>query len=325
MGHVMVIGAPSRTARTAVTEVLARELADVSFWPAAEAVPGSVRPRVTGAIVNGPDTGSEFAASLPSIRAWSRVTGRNASYSGEFAALGARGVAMHGGPPGFSVAETAEFTVLMMLALVRRLGEAEAAGRSRDRERIESVTHASSSLRDERVGIVGLGRIGRVTAEVVGGFGATLVHAAARDRADCCAASGGRYGEHLSLGDTLASSGLVSVHLRDRPGGWRVDREFLAAMRPGAILVNTAQGSLVDEEALLDALASGHLAGAGLDVFAGEPLASEALLVAPNVLLTPHVAGKTVGVGRRIWRAAAQALLAMDTEPGPGCPAGGTA
>jgi phosphoglycerate dehydrogenase-like enzyme len=100
---------------------------------------------------------------------------------------------------------------------------------------------------------------------------------------------------HRALADLLAEADIVSLHLPLVPETERlIDRAALARMKRGAILVNTARGGLIDETALIDALASGHLRAAGLDVFAAEPLPSDSpLLALDNVVLMPHVAWLT--------------------------------
>jgi phosphoglycerate dehydrogenase-like enzyme len=104
-----------------------------------------------------------------------------------------------------------------------------------------------------------------------------------------------------SLPDLLAASDIVSLHLplTDATHGL-LDRKALASMRPGAVIVNTARGAIIDEPALVEALRTGALAAAGLDVFAEEPVpADNPLLALPNVVLTPHVSWYTVDTMRR--------------------------
>lgn len=144
------------------------------------------------------------------------------------------------------------------------------------------------SIRDKTMGILGLGRHGLPVARVAQTFGMrtvawgpTLTPERARDAGV----------ERLELDDLLARVDVLSVHLRlsDLSRGL-IDRRRLELMAPDAILINTARGAIVDEEALADVLARGHLAGAGLDVFAHEPLAADSPLRGlPNALLTPHV------------------------------------
>ena len=146
------------------------------------------------------------------------------------------------------------------------------------------------SLAGRTLGILGYGRHGRPVAKLARAFGMKIV---AWDRSG--AQAGGEADVlRLPLDELLAISDVVSIHLRlsDESRGL-VNGERLAKMKPGAILINTARGEIVDEAALIDALRAGRLAGAGLDVFAREPLAaSSPLRTLPNVLLTPHIGWK---------------------------------
>jgi phosphoglycerate dehydrogenase-like enzyme len=146
------------------------------------------------------------------------------------------------------------------------------------------------TLAGRTLGILGLGRHGRPVARIAAAFGMRVL---AWDRT-------GRYaaGEpavaRLPLDELLDRCDVVSIHLRLSPESrGLLDGERLARMRPRAILINTARGAIVDEQALVAALAAGRLAGAGLDVFATEPLpAGHPLRTAPNVVLTPHIGWK---------------------------------
>ena len=115
----------------------------------------------------------------------------------------------------------------------------------------------------------------------------------------------------VSLAELLASADVVTLHTRFTPGTAKlIDAAALAAMRPSALLVNTARGELVDEAALTAALRSGSLTGAALDTFAEEPLPAESPLRAmPNVVLSPHVAGQTAEAVVKVGLAAADAIL----------------
>jgi phosphoglycerate dehydrogenase-like enzyme len=166
------------------------------------------------------------------------------------------------------------------------------------------------TLAGRTLGILGLGRHGRPVARIAAAFG-MLVLAWDRD-------PGREYpddepvAERLPLDDLLERSDVVSVHLKLSPASTGLlDAERLARLRPGAILVNTARGAIVDEQALVEALRSGRLAGAGLDVFATEPLpAGHPLRTAPNVVLTPHIGWKVEEVFTEWAEVAAEQLAA---------------
>ncbi|MFF4505672.1 NAD(P)-dependent oxidoreductase [Streptomyces sp. NPDC001401] len=207
----------------------------------------------------------------------------------------------------------------MMLMLIRQVAGAEQALRDGGADSIELVNHASGSLGDETVGLIGLGRIGKAVANLLTPHRPRLLHTARRLPENCCAETDGRYGDHVTLDELLAQSTVLSLHLRDREGTWRLGEEQLARMRHGAFLINTAQGCLVDEEALCNHLESGNLRAAALDVFEQEPLPADSRLrVTSNLLLTPHVAGKTRGVARRLWTDACHNLISeMGALTGP--------
>ncbi len=115
----------------------------------------------------------------------------------------------------------------------------------------------------------------------------------------------------LLLMEMLAAADVVSLHARLTPETYgMIDARAIAAMRPGAVLVNTARGELVDEAALIAALQTGHLTGAALDTYAVEPLpAGSPLRSMANVVLSPHVAGQTKAAVLQVGLAAAQAIL----------------
>jgi phosphoglycerate dehydrogenase-like enzyme len=180
-----------------------------------------------------------------------------------------------------------ELTFGLMLAVLRRIhplaGELAAGG---------WPAAMGGTLAGRTLGILGLGRHGRPVARIAAAFG-MLVLAWDRGRGRAYA-DDEPVAERLPLDDLLERSDVVSVHLKLSPESTGLlDRDRLARLRPGAILVNTARGAIVDEPALVEALRSGRLAGAGLDVFATEPLpAGHPLRTAPNVVLTPHIGWK---------------------------------
>ena len=193
---------------------------------------------------------------------------------------------------GSNAVSTAEHAVLLMLALLRQLPRHHAATA---RGEWLAMAHAMQlrELRGKVVGLVGFGQIARQVARRVHGFDATVRYTKPQPAAPADEQpSGARY---RTLDDLLGESDIVSLHapLGPQTRGM-IDARALARMRPGSWLVNTARGALVDEAALHDALVGGHLAGAGLDVFAHEPIDRDSpLLGLPNVVLTPHIAGST--------------------------------
>ena len=204
-----------------------------------------------------------------------------------------------------ATASVPELTFGLMLAVLRRihpLAAEMAAG--------AWPPAMGGTLAGRTLGILGLGRHGRPVARIAAAFG-MMVLAWDRD-------PGREYAddepvaERLPLDDLLERADVVSVHLKLSPSSTGLlDRDRLAHMRPGAMLVNTARGAIVDVQALLEALRSGHLAGAGLDVFATEPLpADHPLRTAPNVVLTPHIGWKVEEVFTEWAEIAAEQLAA---------------
>lgn len=201
-------------------------------------------------------------------------------------AAAARGIAVTN-TPGANAVAVAEHTVALMLAVVKQLAPADRAVRGGGWPR-----NLVPQLRGKRLGIIGTGLIGREVAAMGKGLGLTVVAWTFHPGADLAARLGFRY---VELDELLRTSDILSLHLRATADTRHfLNRQRLALLKPGAILVNTARGSLVDEATLVEFLRQKKLAGAGLDVFESEPLpASHPLTGLPNVLLTPHAAGMT--------------------------------
>jgi len=185
----------------------------------------------------------------------------------------------------------AEHALMMILALQRRLLMADAKVRSGQYIHADpTLRRASHRLSGSTVGLIGMGSTASALARLLAPMGVRGLYysrsAFGTKGGDDCQF------QRVSLETLLAESDIVSLHL---PGGREthhfIGKEELSAMKPGAILVNTARGSIVDQGALAVALESGKLGGAGLDVFDPEPPdANDSLLALPNVLLTPHIA-----------------------------------
>ncbi len=201
----------------------------------------------------------------------------------------ARGIAVASAPTAASVS-VAELTVALILLLVRELTPAIAATRA---GRWERGTRGHE-LAGRSVGFVGYGRIAREAAARLRPFGVRL---RAHDPFVAKVEDGT---ELLPLEALLASSEIVSVHAALTPENRHLlDARAFARMRPGTYLVNVARGALVDEAALLEALRSGRLAGAALDVFEVEPPTRRELLEHPTVIATPHLGASTAEAQRK--------------------------
>jgi D-3-phosphoglycerate dehydrogenase len=192
--------------------------------------------------------------------------------------------------PGKNAEAVADLTIAFLVMLARRLPKAMRF--LDDGGQVSSNWQGSqfmgNDLRGHILGLIGYGQVGRRVVPRAAAFGMThLVYDPYVDVTEV---------EQVDeLEDLLARAEFVSVHARATGSNWHlIDREALAAMRPGAFLVNTARESLVDEDALDAALSSGHLGGAALDVFEpGQPGQRSRLLRHPNVVLTPHIGGAT--------------------------------
>jgi D-3-phosphoglycerate dehydrogenase len=202
----------------------------------------------------------------------------------DFAVVRERGITVLN-TPDVPTQAVAELTLAMMLALSRQLPRQSDLVRRREWKRLEAHL-----LSGRTVGVIGLGRIGRRVAELLKPFGVRLI--AADPRADPAWASAHGV-EIVTLARLLSSSDIVSLHASSSAAALRLEEGDLSAMKRGALLVNVARGSMIDEGALARALQSGHLAGAALDVFPQEPYAGP-LCDLPNVILTPHSATLTV-------------------------------
>ena len=201
-------------------------------------------------------------------------------------ALRARGIAASNAS-GYSNEAVAELGVALALGLLRNIPKVEA----RCREGGTKDGLVGCELRGKTVGIVGLGKIGRCAAELYHAFGCEILASSRSTHPDCP-----EYVTEVTLPELLGRSDIVVLHcpLNDSTRGL-IDREALALMKPTAMLINLARGPVVVSQDLADALNSGVIAGAGIDVFDIEPPlpADEPLLHAKNTILTPHVAFAT--------------------------------
>ncbi len=227
----------------------------------------------------------------------------------DHAACAAHGVAVCNTPDG-PTTSTAEHALALLLAASKRLKVAER--RLRDGDGLVGTPAAVGGLElDGRtLGLIGCGRIGRR----LGGYAEALGMQVLAHDPHLDAAPVGRL---VDLEDIWSSADIVSLHAPATPATRHlVNATSLAAMRPGVVIVNCARGALVDHDALLAALTSGHVAGAALDVTDPEPLpADHPLLHRDDVLVTPHVAsGTTAGAERVIHQALAQALAWLRGE-----------
>ncbi|MFL6549277.1 MAG: 2-hydroxyacid dehydrogenase [Povalibacter sp.] len=190
---------------------------------------------------------------------------------------------------------TAELAILLMLMTARRAGEGERLLRAGKWTGWTPTQLLGSDLRGKTLGLVGFGRIAKETARRARAVFDINVAYYSRTRAALPEeeALGARY--HHSLQSLLAEADIVSLHC---PGGSAtyhlIDAQALAHMKPTSILINTARGSVVDAQALSDALRTGRIAAAGLDVYEGEPKVSPSLMELENAVLLPHLGSATL-------------------------------
>lgn len=211
--------------------------------------------------------------------------------------------------PGVLDDATADLTLALILAASRRLGEAERLVRSGAPWAWGMDFMLGRDLRGSRLGIVGLGAIGRRVAERARAFGMRIAYCARHEVDPALAAT--LEAERLGLDELLASSDVVSLHCPLTPETWHlVGTSQLALMKPGAILVNAARGQVVDEGALVEALRAGRIAAAALDVYEHEPSVHPGLLKLENVTLIPHLGSATVETRTAMAELAARNAIA---------------
>jgi lactate dehydrogenase-like 2-hydroxyacid dehydrogenase len=217
----------------------------------------------------------------------------------DFVAARARGILVCNTPDVLTNA-TAELTIGLMFAVARRFGEGSTLIHKRTFGGWHPRLLLGRELAGSTLGIVGLGRIGSAVAAKARALGMVVQHTN----------PAGSPNAGLPLLELLATSDFISLHcpLTEQTRSLLAKREF-AAIKPGAFLINTARGELVDERALVAALRSGHLRGAALDVFHGEPHLNPSLRAHPRVFILPHLGSATVEARTGMARLAVNAVL----------------
>lgn len=240
---------------------------------------------------------------LPRLRIIAQ-TGNHAHHI-DLHAAAARGIAVAQASGGFSVG-AAELAIGLAIAVMRRIPSAhDAIGLGAWPTRLTEVLH------EKTLGIIGVGRVGGHVAKLGAAFGMRVLGWSPR-LTDAAAVAAGI--ERRSLPDLLRESDVVSIHatLNSASRGL-LDAERIALMKPSAYLINTARGAIVDETALIQALVTRRIAGAGLDVFDQEPLpAPHPLRRLPNVVVTPHIGWNTDEGYARFAASACDVLLGFD-------------
>lgn len=182
--------------------------------------------------------------------------------------------------------DVADLAMTLILMTCRRIGEAERFLRRGDW--LNNRMDFGTTVRGKRLGILGLGRIGTAVARRAEVFGLNIGYFDIKPMGDLT------YRPYPTLKEMAAESDILLVACEGGAANrGLVDREVLDALGPKGFLINTARGPIVDQEAMIDALQSGRIAGAGLDVLDGEPAVPDALMAMENVVLTPHIASST--------------------------------
>ena len=277
-----------------------KELSDVAVleaWPPAEPLPG-VEVLVEAVVA----VGAGELDLLPDLRL---VANYGVGYDRvDVPACRQRGIAVTN-TPGVLDASVADLTLALILACRRQLVASDRFVREgRWRRGWARPELLGRDLADSTLGVVGFGRIGRQVASRAQAFGMRIVFH--------------RRSSGLPLDELLRTADVVSLHVPLTPDtDGLVSRERLGLLQDGATLINTARGAIVDENALVEELASGRIS-AGLDVFAHEPGVPERLLDLPNVVLTPHIASATVETRAAMTRVLVDNVLAfLSGEPLP--------
>ena len=231
--------------------------------------------------------------------------------------------ASHGIPvsntPGVLTDATADLAMTLMLMLCRRAGEGERELRAGDWAGWRPTHLVGQAMTGKRLGIIGMGRIGKAVAHRAHfGFGMDI---GCFNRSPIADGAGVGATQYDSVAALCAASDFVSLHCAATPDTFEIlNAEALAAMSADAYVINTARGDVVNEAALVAALESGAIAGAGLDVFQGEPAVNPAILAAPNTVLLPHLGSATretrVAMGLKVV-ANARAFAAGEALPDP--------
>jgi glyoxylate reductase len=221
-----------------------------------------------------------------------------------------------GNTPGALTDATADLAMLLILATARRAVEADRFTRAGKFTGWKPELLLGQDVSGATLGLAGFGRIARATAQRAAAFGMEITFCshppAGRTVGDTELAELPYPVRQVGWQELVERSGFLSVHVPLAPSTRHlIDADTLAAMKPTAVLVNTARGPIVDEAALVATLRSGHLAGAGLDVYEDEPRLAPGLTDLPNVVLLPHLGSATTKVRARMAQLCAENAVAI--------------
>jgi glyoxylate reductase len=212
--------------------------------------------------------------------------------------------------PGVLTEATADLAMTLILAVTRRIGEGERLLRNRETWSWHMFMLLGMGLQEKTLGVVGMGAIGQSVARRAKAFGMEIVYSDARPASDEVERELGA--TRVELDELLRTADVVTVHapLMDETRHL-IDADALAKMKETAYLVNSARGPIIDEAALVDALKSGQIAGAGLDVFENEPDVHPGLLELDNVVIIPHLGSATIETRTAMGVLAAKNAIAV--------------
>jgi lactate dehydrogenase-like 2-hydroxyacid dehydrogenase len=206
--------------------------------------------------------------------------------------------------------EVADLTIGLLLATLRQIPQADRYLRAG--QWLKASFPLSATLRDRKVGIVGLGRIGKAIARRLEGFGVSIAYHGRTKQEDVS------YPYHSTVTDLAQASDVLIVIT---PGGAStkhlIDAQVLKALGPNGVLINVARGSVVDEKALIEALRSGTILSAGLDVYDNEPRVPQELIDMEHVVLLPHIASASVHTRNAMGKLTADNLISWFAGNGP--------
>jgi len=201
----------------------------------------------------------------------------------------------------------AEHTWVLIMAIARRVIEADEFARQGGYQGFEPDLFLGPSIIGKTLGIVGLGRIGSMVARRAKGYNLTVLYNKHEPDPEAEKELGVSF---TTLNELLAKSDFVTLHVPlTEETRHMINKDALGKMKEGSYLINTARGAVVDETALIEALESGHLAGAALDVYENEPKIPPELLAMQNVITTPHIASATYEARNKMGEQAVNAIL----------------
>lgn len=211
--------------------------------------------------------------------------------------------------PGVLTEATADIAFALLLAAARRLGEGERLVRSRQWTGWNPMQMLGADVTGATLGLVGFGRIGQAMAKRARAFDLKVVY---WNRTRLSAAEEATLGvSYLPFQEVVATADFVSLHVAyNKETHHLLGEKQFAAMKPNAIVINTARGPVIDEKALVRALASRRIGGAGLDVFEKEPALEPELYALENAVIVPHLGSATIGTRTKMGLLAAQNLIA---------------